>query len=169
MTYAEAGAELGVGYPHLMLLLREGRLRRGSDGGVTPGSVAAYKALRLPPENGDWISGGEAAAIIGIARRHIPLLVDKGLVKGVNLPNSIGGFFVDRQSLDGLDMKVVGRLGIKIRHPDGWLDTAETCRRLRVDRFRLRDYVRRGLITQLKLSSRNAFYLEEDVDAVTTP
>jgi hypothetical protein len=164
LGYDEAADLLGIGYPHVMYLLRIGRLEPAEGGGVTPGSVKRFRATyRLPEE---YISAPEAAKRLRISRNHVPALVEAGLVTGVTLPNPLGGTWVLESDLDGLDMKAVAELGIKVPAPEGYLTGADTRRRLSIGRSSLQLLAKQGSIRSLYWSPMNVFYLQEDVETV---
>ncbi len=166
LTYDEAADLLGVKYPHVMYLLRIGRLELATQGGVTPESVQRFrKTYRLSE---DYLPSVEVAKRLGISRNHVPLLVEADLVEGVTLPNPLGGTWVRESNLAGLDMKKVAELGIKVPAPPGYLTGADTRRRLSVGRSSLHYLVSNGSIRSLYWSPMNVFYLAEDVETVAS-
>ncbi len=164
LSYDEAADLLGVGYPHVMYLLRIGRLRPATEGGVTPQSVQAYRRTYRLPEG--YISPAETAERLGISRNHIPLLVEAGLVAGITLPKALGGTWVKKTDLVDLDMRKVAQLGIKVPAPPGYLTGADTRRRLSARRSSLQYLVRNGSIRSLYWSPMNVFYLQVDIEKV---
>lgn len=166
LTYDQAADRLKVGYPHVMFLLRTGRLDAAEDGGVTPESVQAFQDAYRPPSG--YISSIEAGERLGISRNHVPLLVEAGLVRGDILPNPLGGAWIFEPDLDGLDMKKVAELGIKVPAPEGYLSGGDARRRLSINRSSLRYLVKNGSIRCLDWSPMNTFYLQEDVERVAS-
>jgi len=161
----EAAARLEVHLSHLLRLLRGGEIATAANGEVDAQSLEAYIAAQRPPEG--HISARQTAEILGISPRLVYPLVADGTLPGVLLPRAHGSAWALREAVEALDrVELAQTRGIRVRPPDGWLTSRETCEIIGCGRSTLRWLVAQGLIEKWTVSSVNTWYRAADVRAI---
>lgn len=166
LTPQAAARELGIHYTHLLRLLRGKRIRRSrlNPKLVDRVSLEEYRLLMKPLGDEQYASASEAADRIGCGRRHIEGLVRDGALRGLLVPRANGAVWVCREDLERLDLIGLAKdRGVRVRVPNGWMSSGETCKALGVSRGTLRNLVLRGELERECINPGNPWYRAVDV------
>lgn len=158
----DAAKILGMHYVSAHRLMRQGTLRRTTDG-VTSESVFEYLRRRSKPEG--YVEGSEAAKILGVPPREISPVCKAGLLPCIPRPG--GGWWVQKEAAEALAKNParLATLGMKMDPPPGWLRIEEAAHRMECSRSWVARLGKRGLIRRREFGRHNVWYSEEDVAA----